>query len=194
MPNEHLDHNKHCLSVPEDKKRVANPAESSDIWSSRERRLAMRYRIEGLPTDVVNELQNGGNDAYGNPPERRISDGGGTPCRHCLKPVGSGEEYLVVAHRPFSTLQPYAETGPIFVHAKPCEHAKLESRLPEILSSPDYIVRGYNMSEQIVYGTGGVIPTNEIGMRAEELLAMQDVLFVHVRSARNNCFQCRIDR
>ena len=70
----------------------------------------------------------------------------------------------------------------------------LQSELPQILSSPDYIVRGYNACEQIVYGTGGVIPTSQIASRAEELLAEDNISFVHVRSARNNCFQCRIDR
>ncbi|MCK5089291.1 MAG: DUF1203 domain-containing protein, partial [Hyphomicrobiaceae bacterium] len=43
-------------------------------------------------------------------------------------------------------------------------------------------------------GTGGVVPTSQIANRAEELLVEKNVSFVHVRSARNNCFQCRIDR
>ena len=29
--------------------------------------------------------------------------------------------------------------------------------------------------------------------RAEDLLQRADIAYVHVRSARNNCFQCRID-
>jgi len=29
--------------------------------------------------------------------------------------------------------------------------------------------------------------------RASQLLQRDDVAYVHVRSARNNCFQCRID-
>jgi Protein of unknown function (DUF1203) len=70
----------------------------------------------------------------------------------------------------------------------------LHSVLPEMLASPDYIVRGYNEGEQIVYGTGVVVPTNQIAGRAEELLADDSISFVHVRSAQNNCFQCRIDR
>jgi hypothetical protein len=154
----------------------------------------MSYLIEGIPTDVARALQNGGSDAYGNPPERRVSDGSGAPCRHCLKPVAKGEEYLVVAYRPFTTLQPYAETGPIFLHSRHCEHGVVKSALPDILSSPEYIVRGYNGDEQIVYGTGAVVETSRIESRAEELLADERIKFVHVRSARNNCFQCRIDR
>jgi Protein of unknown function (DUF1203) len=38
-----------------------------------------------------------------------------------------------------------------------------------------------------------VISTSDIPARAEELLKRDDVAYVHMRSARNNCFQCRID-
>lgn len=63
-----------------------------------------------------------------------------------------------------------------------------------MLDSPDYIVRGYGHDDRIVYGTGAVIPVQKISVRAGELLERDDVAYVHVRSARNNCYQCRIDR
>lgn len=154
----------------------------------------MTIMFKALPTDAVRALQRGGTDAYGRPPERRISDGDGVPCRHCLKDVGAGEAYLVLAYRPFAALQPYAETGPIFLHAAECERAGDSEVLPEMLASSDYIVRGYGDDERIVYGTGGVVASDTIGQRAEELFRQRDVAYLHVRSARNNCYQCRIDR
>jgi hypothetical protein len=63
-----------------------------------------------------------------------------------------------------------------------------------MLASPDYIVRGYGADDRIVYGTGGVVATATIPARAGELLADDRVAYVHVRSARNNCYQCRIER
>ena len=72
-------------------------------------------------------LRAGGGDAYGNPAERTISDGEGNPCRHCLGFVPKGEEMLILAHRPFGAVQPYAETGPIFV-ATVADHAPSGSR------------------------------------------------------------------
>ena len=153
----------------------------------------MTVRIEALPTDIVEALRNGGNDSYGHKPERSISDGVGIPCRHCLKGVKKGEEFLVVAHRPFSATQPYAETGPIFLHAEPCERAAAGSEMPEILESESYIVRGYDADERIVYGTGQVVPTQAISQFADELLKRPDIAFVHVRSAQNNCYQMRIE-
>jgi hypothetical protein len=152
-------------------------------------------RFVALPTEPIRALQRGGTDAYGFSPERRVSDGVGVPCRHCLRQVAAGDEYIVLAHRPFSTLQPYAETGPIFLHARECERAAEEADLPPILTtSPDFIVRGYGADERIVYGTGAVTPTGRIADRAQELLGRDDIAFVHVRSARNNCYQCRVER
>jgi hypothetical protein len=146
-----------------------------------------------IPTDVVRTLQAGGPDANGQVPERKLSDGGGNPCRHCLQMIPEGAEMLVLAHRPFPVPQPYAEIGPIFLCADACEAGGGEG-LPEILASPDYIVRGYGSDDRIVYGSGGVIATEGIPARAEALFANPAIRYLHVRSARNNCYQLRIDR
>ncbi|CDX14257.1 conserved hypothetical protein [Mesorhizobium sp. ORS 3324] len=154
----------------------------------------MRIQFKALPTEAVRALQRGAPDAYGRTPERRISDGDGVPCRHCLKNVAAGDAYLILAYRPFQELQPYAETGPIFLHATECERAEEADALPEMLQSSDYIVRGYGEDDRIVYGSGAVIPTGDIAARAETLFERDDIAYIHVRSARNNCYQCRIDR
>lgn len=150
-------------------------------------------RFVPIPTEIARAYQAGGADCYGLLPERQVSDGGGNPCRHCLRMIPKGAGMLVLAHRPFGALQPYAETGPIFLCADACA-AGDGVEVPEILASPDYILRGYGADERIVYGTGGVVPTGRIAERAAELLADARVEFVHVRSARNNCFQLRVER
>jgi hypothetical protein len=146
-----------------------------------------------LPTEIARHYQAGGADANGQVPERVLAEGGGNPCRHCLRMVPEGAGMLILAHRPFPAPQPYAELGPIFLCADACERGGGEE-MPEVLASPDYIVRGYGQDDRIVYGTGGVVPTAAIAGRAAELLADPKVAYVHVRSARNNCYQLRIDR
>jgi hypothetical protein len=155
-----------------------------------------RIRFEAMATDVAREYQSGFPDAYGQLPERRKADGlFRVPCRHCLTDVAPGEEYLVFAFRPFTTLHPYTETGPIFLHAKACERHPAAEDTPEMLrKSAQMIVRGYSADERIVYGTGAVVATDRIAETAAALLAREDVAFVHVRSASNNCFQCRLER
>jgi hypothetical protein len=150
-------------------------------------------RFMPIPTETVRAYQAGGADANGQPPERHVSAGGGNPCRHCLQMIPEGAGMLVLAHRPFPGLQPYAEVGPIFLCADPCAAGGGEA-VPDMLAAPDYIVRGYGADDRIVYGTGGVVATGDIPARAAVLLGDPKVAYVHVRSARNNCFQLRIDR
>lgn len=153
----------------------------------------MPITFKPIPTAIARAYQAGGPDANGQVPERQISDGDGNPCRHCLQNIPEGAEMLVLAHRPFPALQPYAELGPIFLCADACE-AGGGLAVPEILSSPDYIVRGYGPDDRIVYGTGAVVPTARLAEEAGVRLADRRVAYVHVRSARNNCYQVRIDR
>ena len=77
-----------------------------------------------------------------------VSDGGDNPCRHCLREIEKGKDMLVLTHRPFGNVQPYAESGPIFLCAEACER---------VFEDPQ-------------------------------------VEFIHVRSAQNNCYSCRIER
>ena len=153
----------------------------------------MTIRFHPIPTDHVRALQSGAPDANGQVPERHVATGTGNPCRHCLGLIPEGAGILVLAHRPFPAFQPYAEVGPIFLCADPCAAGGGQD-LPALLSSPDYIVRGYGADDRIVYGTGGVVPTGDIPSRADVLLADRRVAYVHVRSARNNCFQVRVER
>lgn len=149
-------------------------------------------RFEALSTDVVRSLRAGGPDANGQTAERTISDGQGNPCRHCLGFVPEGEGMLICAHRPFGALQPYAETGPIFLCAGDCRRFAGEGLPPALLSSKDYLLKGYGPDERIRYGTGQVVPVTEVADYARQLLDRSDIAFVDVRSARNNCFLARI--
>ncbi|WP_428696232.1 DUF1203 domain-containing protein [Stappia sp.] len=152
-------------------------------------------RFLALDTDTVRHYQAGGLDANGQTPERKISGGSGVPCRHCLRQIPEGTPFLILAHRPFPQAQPYAEIGPIFLCADPCERHPESASLPDMFADMEsLIVRGYGHDERIVYGTGGVVETREIEARAGELLKRDDIAFVHLRSARNNCYQGRIER
>lgn len=151
-------------------------------------------KITALPTDIVRTLQNGGPDAHGQTPERTVSDGGGNPCRHCLTYIPKGAGMLILAHRPFPSAQPYAETGPIFLCADHCER-HTGNDFPEVLAqSPDYLIKGYCQDDRIVYGTGIVISKDDLMKQAETILSNDRVDYIHIRSSRNNCYQARIDR
>ncbi|SPH17401.1 hypothetical protein DEA8626_00919 [Defluviimonas aquaemixtae] len=155
----------------------------------------MRLHYEPMDSDMVRALRAGGPDANGQPPERgAISTGQGEPCRHCLGQVPDGAEFLILAHRPFPALQPYAECGPIFLCAEDCAPWHGEGVPPILKMSPDYLLKGYTDDHRIFYGTGRIVPQDEVSVYAATLLDDPRVAFVDVRSARNNCFQVRIRR
>ncbi len=155
----------------------------------------MHIKFEPMDNTTAGHLRNGGRDANGNAPERRISDGTGVPCRCCMQIVGKGEPYLIAAWRPFTATHAYAETGPVFLHADPCTPQPIEQdQLPAFLESPDYILRGYDADERTIYGTGGVVKLSAIQARLQELLADPGVEAVHIRSSRNNCYHCKAVR
>ncbi len=155
----------------------------------------MQITFTALPTEIARAYQNGAPDAYGNPPERQIADDGGYQCRHCLTIIPPGAPMLLVAHRPFDTLDAYAETGPVFVCADTCTGFGTSGTIPETLkASPDYLVKAYGQDDRIIYGTGKVVPAGDLVARAAELFENAGVAYLHVRSSRNNCYQARIDR
>ena len=106
-------------------------------------------------------------------------------------PKGAG--MLILSHRPFPAPQPYAEMGLIFLCTEGCQAGGGEA-VPEILASPEYILRGYSDRDRIIYGTGAVVSTGRLAEEAGPRFADPGVAYLHVRSARNNCFQVRIER
>lgn len=152
-------------------------------------------RFLALDTALARAWRGGTADANGQRPERMVSDGGGNPCRHCLDDVAEGAPMLVLAHRPFPAPQPYAELGPIFVHAEDCPRYRETAGVPAMFRRREAIMmRGYGTDDRIVYGTGKVIATAEIEAAARRLFERDDVSYIHLRSASNNCYQCRIER
>ncbi|MGI3170218.1 DUF1203 domain-containing protein [Pseudooceanicola sp. C21-150M6] len=156
----------------------------------------MTFHIHPLPTDMVTALRKGGTDAYGQKPEHAISDGKANPCRHCLQDIPEGAGMLILALRPFADPQPYAETGPIFLCADDCDAwSGGDDEIPPILqTSPDYLIKGYFGTERIAYGTGRIAPSTELAPAIAAIFEREDVDFVDIRSARNNCFQARARR
>ncbi len=154
-----------------------------------------RIRFSSMPTDQAKQYWAGTVDANGQKPEVHISDGTGVPCRHCQQDVAQGERFLILAHRPFPRPQPYAEVGPIFLHADACERYPETDQVPAMfLKRESYLLKGYGRDDRIIYGTGQIVKSVDVVEAASRIFDRDDVKYVHVRSALNNCFSCRIDR
>jgi hypothetical protein len=148
-----------------------------------------------MPTETARAYQVGAPDANGQEPERHISDGDGVPCRHCQEDVKAGESYLILSYRPFPALQPYAESGPIFLHADACPRYLETAVLPPVVAARKlFLIKGYGEDDRIIYGTGQLVTPGDMNASAENILMRPEVAYIHVRSAFNNCYQCRIER
>jgi hypothetical protein len=92
-------------------------------------------------------------------------------------------------------VQPYAELGPIFLHAEPCERHPDSTELPAMFGDWRHVlIRGYGADDRIVYGTGEVVAPEQVTSAAERVLARDEVRYLHLRSSTNNCYQLRIER
>lgn len=155
----------------------------------------MPVLFHALPSVDVRKLQAGQPDYYGQIPKQTESDGAGTPCRHCLANTPEGKTMLILSYRPFQEDQPYAEVGPIFLCGDNCKRFADSGDLPPILrTSPDYLIKGYGIDDRIVYGTGQIIAPDNMVNSCESIFEDPDVSYIHVRSARNNCYQCKVTR
>ncbi|MGR3541700.1 MAG: DUF1203 domain-containing protein [Hasllibacter sp.] len=154
----------------------------------------MPIRFHPMPDAEAGALRAGGPDANGQPAERAVSPGPGTPCRSCLRNIEADEPMLIFAIRPFEDLHPYAETGPAFLHADPCEPFAGDGIPPVLEASPDYLVKGYGPDGRIAYGTGRITATEDVPGYADALLSGGELSWVDIRSVRNNCWLARARR
>ena len=153
----------------------------------------MDIQFHAMPTQEVRTFQQGGLDANGQSPEQSVSDGLGNPCRHCLTDIPADEPMLVLAYRPFKSVQPYAEVGPIFLCGKQCAQYSDSALIPPVIRTRERVlIRGYDHHDRIVDGTGKVINTGDIHQAASDLFERHNLAYIHVRSASNNCFQCEL--
>jgi hypothetical protein len=153
----------------------------------------MQLRVSGIETSEFDRLRNGGSDANGQIPQTHVAEGLANPCRHCLGLIAEGDRKLVLSYRPFDEPQPYAETGPIFLHAADCPRYERDE-MPAWFDFLDpAIIRGYGQDHWIRYDTGNVVPGTTLTEVCREILADSTIAYVHIRS-KFNCFQCRVDR
>lgn len=153
----------------------------------------MQLLVQGIPTDHADHLRRGGLDANQQPPVGTHAEGGRNPCRHCLELIAPGDAMLVLAYRPFAAPQPYAEVGPVFLHADACPRYRATALPAWFAQLTPALIRGYDARDWILYPTGAVVSGADLADRARAILADPAVAYVHVRS-QFNCFQVRIER
>lgn len=147
-----------------------------------------RFQVAGADSDLLATLWSTGVDHAGEAVVPFVDADGGWPLRCCLTDSRPADELAIVAWSPFPWGGPFAERGPIVVHARPCSGPAGPGVPPQFLARPQ-VVRPYGHDRRIAYDhlvlveAGGGLP----GAIAAAL-ADPAVDFVHARNVLAGCW------
>jgi hypothetical protein len=152
-------------------------------------------RIVGLDEEQLEALWRTGRDHAGNIAEPFVDREGGWPLRCCLRDSRAGEELTIVAWSPFPWRGPYAEVGPVVVHAQRCESRHEGGQVPVQFRTRRQILRPYGRDRRIAYDRLRLVHADgDIDGAIAELLAMEDISFVQVRNPLSGCYSFAVER
>jgi hypothetical protein len=159
------------------------------------------YEVRAVDPAVVKELRDTDDAGLVPRPERDVE--GGSPLRCCLRHSAPGERIALVAYAPLRRWAaatgadpgPYAETGPVFVHAaaEDCPGPPGDSRYPAPLHGERRVFRCYDAQGRILGGRLVQLTAEEgAAGAADAVLAARfadpRVALVHVRAVEYGCF------
>jgi hypothetical protein len=148
------------------------------------------FRVVPLAASLASTIRSTRRDAAG----RAVlewRDGERHQCRACLELSKENETVLLASLTPFETVQPYAETGPVFVHERDCAFSQPADAWPaEFPRSP--VLRAYSADDRIV--DAALVADRPVEDAVRELLAREDVAYLHARNAAYGCYMFRVER
>ena len=153
--------------------------------------ITVSFHIRPIGADVADRIRRTLKDDFGNALSVQAVDEP-APCRVCLRRSNAGERLILFAYRPFESSGPYAEVGPVFIHADACQPYSEQDRFPEDYVERTLTMRGYN--------DRGTIQTAELSVPGApeaslaHLFADERVRFVHVRNPTWGCYQFAVER
>jgi hypothetical protein len=115
----------------------------------------------------------------------------GYPCRHCLRWAQPGDRMILFPFAAIAPGRPYSESGPIFVHADPCDRYAAPHEFPSEFRK-GRVLRAYNSQHAIIAAevANGEGPEAVI----ERFLQQPETAFVHVRRVSHGCYTMGVER
>jgi hypothetical protein len=151
----------------------------------------MTFRVHAIPAEQLRTIRARGRDGLGNE-LRPMPAGGGEPPRCCLRDAGPDEAIALIGHRPSPLGGPYAETGPVFVHADPCPGYPAPAAYPAGFRTRRQVFRAYGPDGRIV--DAEVVDGAAAEAAIERLLARPEVDRIDSRNVAHGCYMFRVDR
>ena len=142
-----------------------------------------------VPAADLDRIRCNGHDDHGNALEQRVA-GGGEPLRCCLTLAPAGASIALIAYQPSTLGGPYAETGPVFVHAAGCDGPA--DGFPADFVDRDAVLRPYDGAGRQLGGL--VVRPGEAPVALKELFEDDRVALVHHRNIVAGCWNFSVRR
>jgi Protein of unknown function (DUF1203) len=150
-----------------------------------------KLRIVPLATAVAEQARHAAESGAADHVFIKVDSPTDYPCRHCLRWAKPGERVILFTYVSIPPGHPYSETGPIFVHAEPCERYGATGEYPADFRN-GRAFRAYDADYNMV--DAAVADGNEPQAVIEKLFQNQKTEFVDARSVSRGCFTFRILR
>ena len=184
------DHSGEALTLAESAGRVGGrsaQAATDDGTPASEVSIALHFLP--IPLEIAQEARRIRRDRFGH---RLAVTRTVAPCRLCLRIPNEPEELILLSYQPLPDTGPYAEVGPIFVHARSCRPYETIEKFPGDFETRPLVVRAYGHEGQIV--DAAVTEPGGAQARAAAYLADDAIAEVHVRHVSYTCYDFKIVR
>jgi hypothetical protein len=158
------------------------------------------FRVHAIPSSTLAEIRLAGQDQFGNELIPIVDADGGAPLRCCLRRSAPGEQVYLIAYRPFSRPGPYAEAGPVFVHASACPGYGANNAYPAGYRDwPPMVFRPYRHHAEldcdaIAYDAIEIGGGDTAETLIRTIFADPTINFIHTRNVHAGCFMFGITR
>lgn len=150
------------------------------------------FEIHAIASKLLDDVRTSGSDVSGQPVHNLVASGG-EPLRCCLRDARPGEEVILFGYEPPLPASPYREIGAVFAHAQRCQAASDVKGYPPDWRGRKQVLRAYDSRGWIHESTrvhDGQNPEQVIA----EILAHQEVAFIHSRNVAYGCYMFAITR
>lgn len=154
----------------------------------------MSFQIEALPRNRFAHLFGLTDEALkAHGAMRRVADRSpGFPCRVSLEDAAAGEPVLLVNFAHLPTTTPYRSSYAIYVREDAVEARPAINEVPAVLARRLLSVRAFDAAGMLQ--AANVVEGSKLASALEELVAPDDIAFVHIHNAKPGCYAARAVR
>src|SRR4051794_13363448 len=155
------------------------------------RMTTSNFRIVPLPSDLADDAREAVRRGARDHALVEVDSPRSFPCRHCLSWAQPGERGILFTYDSIPPGRPYSESGPIFVHERPCGPYGTTNNYPPDLRE-GRVLRAYDLQGSMI--DAAVVDGEEPETIIAKLFANPATAFLQVRSVTRGCFTFKIER